>query len=295
MQKFTITSEHIQPVKEKIIKHVYLEAVKIYERMLEDKDIDLTFTSPCSIPEILSDIVNRIKSEMMTKKLSLEIKAPQTQNNNLDQIVDRIFIINLKRREDRWKNITEQLSKNNITNYERFDAVEYNFQDIPTSHYNNMNLSYPRSINCDVDKYRVGACGCKSSHVEIMRIAKERGYKRIAVIEDDAEFINNIEEVPEDFDMLMLAGTFYSKDQPISKHLYRIPFCLTTLGYIINSHMFDMIIEHAEKSGVEIDVFYRSYIHTRGKTFMHNPHVLGSLSDFSDVIHQKTNYDQYGI
>ncbi len=42
---------------------------------------------------------------------------------NLDNYFDRIFIINLEHRKDRWQNILKVLRDNNIIKYERFPGI----------------------------------------------------------------------------------------------------------------------------------------------------------------------------
>ena len=207
-----------------------------------------------------------------------------------------IFVINLKRRPDRWEHIQNVFKKYNITDYERFDAIDPIYEDIPESHYNMMNLSYPESIGSDLKKYKTGACGCKYSHVEIMKIAKERKYKTVTIIEDDADIINDLIEIPDDFDMFMLAGTFYQNPIAITPNINKIGWCFTTLGYIANESIYDNIIENANDSGIEIDVFYARFIQYKlNNTYIHNPHVLTSIKGFSDVVNLDVDYSIYNL
>lgn len=66
------------------------------------------------------------------------------------------FVINLKSRTDRLESITKELNYIGWDNFEIFEAINKN--------------SY---------------MGCTLSHLEIIKIAKERGYSRVMVIEDD--------------------------------------------------------------------------------------------------------------
>lgn len=71
-----------------------------------------------------------------------------------------ILIVNLKHRIDRWVSISEQLNKENLP-YERVEGI----------------------------KRKVGWKGCSLSHQKAVRIAKERGYPWVLVLEDDCLFI----------------------------------------------------------------------------------------------------------
>ena len=78
-----------------------------------------------------------------------------------DKFIDKIIYINLDHRTDRKKEIENELEKFNLKNYERFPAIKH--------------------IN--------GAIGCSKSHLEIIKNAKQQGYKNILVLEDDFEFL----------------------------------------------------------------------------------------------------------
>ena len=86
--------------------------------------------------------------------------------------IDKIYIINLKDRIDRWNDSLVQLNKYNIENYERFDAIRPDLKKIDPIHYKKNNLK----IN---EKYIIGALGCKLSHIEIIKNAKKKNYKQI--------------------------------------------------------------------------------------------------------------------
>jgi GR25 family glycosyltransferase involved in LPS biosynthesis len=72
-----------------------------------------------------------------------------------------ILIINLQHRIDRWESIRQQLNKEHLP-YERVDAV----------------------------KHKEGWKGASLSHQKAVRIAKERKYPWVLVLEDDCLFID---------------------------------------------------------------------------------------------------------
>ena len=73
-----------------------------------------------------------------------------------------VFYINLKRREDRKKEMEEQLKKYGIP-AERFEAID---RPEPTK----------------------GIVGCTQSHMEVLKLAKKRNYQNVFILEDDFEF-----------------------------------------------------------------------------------------------------------
>ena len=87
------------------------------------------------------------------------------------------FVVNLERRPDRLEHIQKEMDYMGW-DYELFKAVDLNNHG-----------------------------GCTLSHTEIIKIAKERGYDSVMVIEDDCTFlpyskdlINKIETESDDFD-----------------------------------------------------------------------------------------------
>jgi glycosyl transferase, family 25 len=140
--------------------------------------------------------------------------------------IDKIMYINLDRRIDRKEQIEGELSKFDLP-YERFSAIPH----------------------------KIGAVGCSKSHLEILKTARNKGYKNILIFEDDFEFLvsrdiflNNIKEFFESniqFDVLMLAhciveAEFHNNlvDRAIKVH--------TTAGYIVNEGHYTTIINSLE-------------------------------------------------
>ena len=84
----------------------------------------------------------------------------------LGNYIDKIIYINLDKRTDRRKEIEEQLDDFGLS-YERFPAIYHPF----------------------------GIVGCTQSHQAVLRLAKERGYKRVWILEDDFQFLQSREEI----------------------------------------------------------------------------------------------------
>lgn len=117
------------------------------------------------------------------------------------------FVINLERRPDRLEHIKKEMDYMDW-DYELFKAVDLNHHG-----------------------------GCTLSHVEVIKIAKERGYKSVMVIEDDCTFlpyskdlINKIDSETQDFDfgIINLAPTLNrpvnrSEDQPLFLDITNLP------------------------------------------------------------------------
>jgi glycosyl transferase family 25 len=146
--------------------------------------------------------------------------------------IDKVFYINLDDRNDRRREIEEELQKYNIP-FERFPAI----------------------------KEELGALGCSKSHLEVLKIAKSRGYSNVLILEDDFQFvvspdvfynnINNLLSKNIDFDVCLLSYNIKSPKWVQNTQydfLFSVKRALTTSGYLVRSHYYDTLISSFHKS-----------------------------------------------
>jgi len=162
---------------------------------------------------------------------------------------DKIFYINLDKDVDRNEHILFQLAKFNITNIERVSGVVYH--DVPDE-------SLWRNFNIKEKRYVLSSLGCRDSHLSIIKIAKERGYKRILILEDDIVFLQDPNEllrrneaIINDWDMLYFSG--------LVEHFFRNQI-VGGYAYGISHKLYDDMINMAIPSGMEMDNFYAKII-----------------------------------
>lgn len=140
--------------------------------------------------------------------------------------LDKVFFINLDHRSDRLSEIQGELESHGLIDLsERFPAIRHE---------------------------TIGGVGCGRSHIEVLKIAKERGYSQILILEDDFMFTVGSSEFAEclrKIDGLEFDVCFLSADlMAISSHqshdfLYKVHEAQTASGYIINSHYYDALIK----------------------------------------------------
>ena len=163
----------------------------------------------------------------------------------LSKYVDFKVLINLEDRTDRLEEVKKEFDKVGLVDVHHFPAI----------------------------KHHIGISGCTRSHYEIIRLAKEEGYKNILILEDDVYFVDDkqsfknklescflqIEKNNIKPDMLYLGG--YLTTQPdgwtpdgkfvggtmryhtkLDDNLYELGGCKTTHAYIIFESMYDKII-----------------------------------------------------
>jgi GR25 family glycosyltransferase involved in LPS biosynthesis len=163
---------------------------------------------------------------------------------------DKIFYINLEKDVDRNASMIAQFEKFGITNYERFNA--FRSGELPNEH------AYRNFIDKE-HRYVLNSLACRESHLSVIKIAKEREYNRILILEDDVEFQVDPNEIlginidiSNDWDMLYFGGLVehYFRNQIVCAH-----------AYAVNSKMYDDIINMCTASGMEIDNFYAKILH----------------------------------
>ena len=133
-----------------------------------------------------------------------------------------VFVINLDRRTDRLEQFTEEMKKVDLP-FERFPAIATEF----------------------------GIDGCGLSHLSVLKLAKERGYKNVLIFEDDFELVVSkqvfwstvttfLETTPFDVYMLSywmdLSGNF-------TEDTVKVLSTSAASGYIVNESFYDKLIE----------------------------------------------------
>jgi len=88
----------------------------------------------------------------------------------------------------------------------------------------------------------LGIYGCGMSHLAVLKLAKQRNYKNVLILEDDFEFLvsPDFNGLP-DFDVCMLSYNLI-QSQPLNSQFIRILDAHTASGYIVNSHYYDTLI-----------------------------------------------------
>ena len=133
--------------------------------------------------------------------------------------------INLNKRTDRKKTIENQLNNFDL-DYERFEAIE-------TPDF--------------------GIVGCGLSHLHVLKIARERGYKNILILEDDFTFLVSKEDFEKqlsiffntkiEYNVCMISYFLLDSQKTQYEFLLKVIDAQTASGYIVNENYYDKLIE----------------------------------------------------
>ena len=150
----------------------------------------------------------------------------------INNYISHIFYINLEHRIDRNQHFLDECVKMGIPS----DMIErYNAVYIPS----------------------LPGVGCTTSHLEVLKLARSRGYKNVLIFEDDFTFIvdkdtlyDNISrffELDLDWRVLMFAYFNQGTIKPYGDFLSLTDDCQTASGYLVNSKYFDELIQVMEE------------------------------------------------
>ena len=238
---------------------------------------------------------------------------------DINNYFDKIFIINLDDRKDRWEIVLKQLKDHDITNYQRFSAIkpvelmltngENHYDEKIYSEFN------PKMVKKFGIKYKVGALGCKLSHLEIIKYCQKEKLNHILILEDDffikEEFTNNFLKLVEiiqnssdknikNYDMFYLGGSFITKNNnsspTIENNILKCNHIYTTHSYILNNNtnnnIFKTIVNDLEinKFPKEIDVYYTQKIQKQYNVYIVYPILIEQYDSYSDILNRNSNY-----
>jgi hypothetical protein len=173
----------------------------------------------------------------------------------LNSIVDKVYVINLKKDTKKLKSVTKELDDQHIV-FERFDGID------GSSMKSDSRLTQSCNSYCGY-----GIKGCALSHRTIWENALKKGYEAIAIFEDDIVFNEkfnttlqlNYYSIPNDFDIIYLGSAFdcgdtstYNtirenlnsiKNQRINKDLLKVSGCGGTYAYIISKKCMERFVK----------------------------------------------------
>ena len=145
----------------------------------------------------------------------------------MSENINKIFYINLDKREDRKDEIESELRTYDLfENAERIPAIETPGQ---------------------------GILGCTMSHLNAIKLAKERNYTNILILEDDFQFTISKEEFENQlqtffeknipYDVCMISYNIQRSEPTEYPFLTKVIEAQTASGYIVHHRFYDKIIE----------------------------------------------------
>ncbi len=201
-----------------------------------------------------------------------------------------ILVINLERRKDRREHIKAQ-SENYSFDYSIVYAVDGN------------ELTYiPNGL-------RPGEYALLLSHKNCLEIAKKNSFKQVVILEDDAEFTeffnfrldSDMEYIPNDWEVIYLGANHYRlgagsiRPEVISKNIIRVFSSFCTHAMVINSSIYDLVINEIDNNPRPLDLIYVDVVQSRGKSYGFTPSLVKQIDSHSDIIGFCAGYNAMGV
>ena len=211
-----------------------------------------------------------------------EVTEPKYKEFELNTYFDKIYCLNLKKRENRWIYSNYQFINNNIS-VERYDAIDGELIDFNDNDINLESFSRKGIIESK------GALGCLKSHLEIIKDAKSKNYKRILIFEDDILLIDNFnEEVKKieniDWNLLYLgASQFEWSNIKPENGLYKCSKTLGTFAYALDISIYDEVLKMGKSSKKSIDNILSDIQKSNDKCYTLFPNIVISDVSESDI------------
>jgi len=210
---------------------------------------------------------------------------------------EHVCVINLESRIDRWEAMQRQFKRLNIHTAQRFAAIRPAENVVENAALQPLR-SFLRRIDGDSERSDAklrATWGCMLSHLGVIRLAQERGWSYVLVLEDDCEFepyaLSVMQRVARQlagrqWDMLYLGGTFKRGGlrSRCSENLELASRIRLGHAYLVNARLYDRILNEAQVSGLPIDWYYSEILQPQVACFRVSPTLAYQrLLDMSDI------------
>lgn len=163
----------------------------------------------------------------------------------IQDFCDKIYCINMDEHKKRWILVQREFERVGIT-AERFSGIRHKHKHV----------------------------GCRLSHQAIIRKARDEGWERVLIFEDDtvfrpgavSVFDTAVKRLPDEWDLFYFCCIRGSLEY-YSEYLFKINSCKMGNAVIYNKSIYDIALKSREQSMDRTNLL----IHPRGKSFCVDP------------------------
>ncbi len=229
-----------------------------------------------------------IKDKDLSNKLKIYFETRNEDDNILDinKYFDKIFVVSLDRKPEKFFKVKDKLDRLGIK-FERFSAIDGLYLEFDTSNFKPGNGMIENQF----------ALGCLMSHLEIIKISKSRGYKKILIFEDDILIskdikltIQNLKDI-KSWKLLYFGSSQYNWDvEFFEDNFYKSKKSLGTFAYAIDHSIYDELIELFEKKYKSVDnILADVQENHQGECFTFYPNICIADVSESDIRGKRDN------
>lgn len=202
-------------------------------------------------------------------------------------IVDKVYAINLKSSKDRRQNIITQCHSIG-THFEIVDAIDGRKEDVSW---------VQNEYNSKYDGWTQGAAGLVYTTINIIKDAKKKGYKTIMIMEDDIVFRPGaykeakklLSGLPSDWEILHLAAQHFKAPKRMG-NLLKCAGAWSCQIYMLNENMFDEYLEWLELVDRPIDSITSQVFHPKGNSYSPIGDLIETIPNWSTIREMNMNY-----
>lgn len=200
----------------------------------------------------------------------------------LDNISNKIYVLNLKTRTDRREHIVNQLQKINCNNYIIIDAIDGK-ELVNTTRLTN------------------GMLGLNHTYLKIYDEWVKESPDNIIIIEDDCVFLDNFNEellnymsnIPSDWEMLYFGGNHNyhvgSQTEKINDYCIKLNNTYTAHCVVLKNYVFEEFIKNIRSMEIENDV-YMATLQKKYNAYSTSKKITTQLPNFSDIENRLVDY-----
>lgn len=200
----------------------------------------------------------------------------------LDNISNKIYVLNLKTRTDRREHIVNQLQKINCNNYIIIDAIDGK-ELVNTTRLTN------------------GMLGLNHTYLKIYDEWVKESPDNIIIIEDDCVFLDNFNEellnymsnIPSDWEMLYFGGNHNyhvgSQTEKINDYCIKLNNTYTAHCVVLKNYVFEELIKNIRSMEIENDV-YMATLQKKYNAYSTSKKITTQLPNFSDIENRLVDY-----
>lgn len=231
--------------------------------------------------------------------------------NEIENKINKIFLINLKRRQDRLIFFKNQYNlKLPLNIIEAVDGREINLQQLLEDNiiddYTIDTIKKPRKYHYELT--HEGSIGCYLSHYNIWNTLLTDENMNYLIFEDDSVFTNitlneinyRLSLLPKDWDIYLLVNPDYCYDKiEFTKNLYKVNRFFLTSAYIINTkgikkifntHTIFPIKQQIDSYLSELAIDFNLNIYIHDKKYNYYTQSQNFISDIQEL-NNNTNTD----
>jgi GR25 family glycosyltransferase involved in LPS biosynthesis len=197
----------------------------------------------------------------------------------INDLVDRVYLMNMDKRTDRLAASSHQLSKNNIS-FERFTAID------GTQVFN------PTVMN-------PGQWGNYLSHLKIVEECAVNGVGSVAIFEDDVELCEDFEQkfaswyplIPDNWDMIYLGYNKIAGESLPTNHpeIVKIRGAYAIHAIILNRSAIVQAYSDLSVNKAQADVYY-AHLQSMMNAYSFSEQLCSQAPDWSDIDNKFVNH-----